>query len=230
MCYGITGCVLQHSEGSDKVDLTSKGGGPLGHQGHSASSLAVVPEKENSDNGGGMNTEGESIPAPVTPHVAPPQIVIEVTGPGSPQGSSRGGSGCGSLSPEAAQLEQALESRLGGFTIVVTGEDDEETQHLEDWDGEAGRGGGGMEDGGGTSRGESECDGGGGGKEDSGRYRSENIKEIFKGIEQNKREEEEVEENGDDNKEKEKDEERKGDLTVQPADLDDHDHDSGILC
>ncbi|XP_069979054.1 constitutive coactivator of PPAR-gamma-like protein 1 homolog isoform X2 [Penaeus vannamei] len=222
----------KHSEGSDRVDLASKGGGPLGHQGHSASSLAVVPERENSDNGGGMSTEGESVPAPVTPHVAPPQIVIEVTGPGSPQGSSRGGSGCGSLSPEAAQLEQALESRLGGFTIVVTGEDEEEIQHLEDWGGEAGRGGG-MEDaGGGTNHGEREYYGGGGGRKgDSESGRGENIKEIFKGIEQNKREEEEVEENvGDDNKEKEKDEERKGDLTVQPADLDDHDHDSGGGC
>ncbi|XP_047473051.1 constitutive coactivator of PPAR-gamma-like protein 2 isoform X5 [Penaeus chinensis] len=191
--------------------------------------LRYKPFQSGRRDGGHRQSPHQSVPKQ---EVQESKIVIEVTGPGSPQGSSRGGSGCGSLSPEAAQLEQALESRLGGFTIVVTGEDDEETQHLEDWGGEAGRGGGGMEDGGGTSRGESECDGGGGGggKEDSGRDRGENIKEIFKGIEQNKREEEEVEENGDDNKEKEKDEERKGDLTVQPADLDDHDHDSGILC
>ncbi|XP_047473048.1 constitutive coactivator of PPAR-gamma-like protein 2 isoform X2 [Penaeus chinensis] len=191
--------------------------------------LRYKPFQSGRRDGGHRQSPHQSVPKQ---EVQESKIVIEVTGPGSPQGSSRGGSGCGSLSPEAAQLEQALESRLGGFTIVVTGEDDEETQHLEDWGGEAGRGGGGMEDGGGTSRGESECDGGGGGggKEDSGRDRGENIKEIFKGIEQNKREEEEVEENGDDNKEKEKDEERKGDLTVQPADLDDHDHDSGGGC
>lgn len=178
VCCGITGGVPQHSEGPGKPDHSPKGGGSLGLP---VPGLAVVPEKENGDNGSGSSSIGCNF-------VAPPQIVIEVTGPGSPQSSSRGGSGSGSLSPDAAQLEQALESRLGGFTIVVTGEDDE-PQHLQE-DGDCGE----RETG----------DGKGGG-------------EIVEVISEHIKEEEE-------------EEERKGDLTVQQADLDDHDHDSGILC
>lgn len=140
--------------------------------------MAVVPEKENGENSSGNGNL-----------VAPPQIVIEVTGPGSPQNSSRGGSGSGSLSPDAAQLEQALESRLGGFTIVVTGEDEEPHPAKENID-----------------NGERETH--------SGR---ENVKVIIEGGHQEEREEGE-------------ERHQKGDLTVQPADLDDHDHDSGILC
>ncbi|XP_071522180.1 constitutive coactivator of PPAR-gamma-like protein 1 homolog isoform X3 [Panulirus ornatus] len=114
----------KHSEGPGKPDHSPKGGGSLGLP---VPGLAVVPEKENGDNGSGSSSIGCNF-------VAPPQIVIEVTGPGSPQSSSRGGSGSGSLSPDAAQLEQALESRLVGFTIVVTGEDDEPQKLQEDGD------------------------------------------------------------------------------------------------
>lgn len=140
--------------------------------------MAVVPEKENGENGSGTAVL-----------VTPPQIVIEVTGPGSPQNSSRGGSGSGSRSPDAAQLEQALESRLGGFTIVVTGEDEEPHPAKENID-----------------SGERETYIG-----------REDVKVVIEGGHQEEREEGE-------------EQHQKGDLTVQPADLDDHDHDSGILC
>ncbi|XP_053641364.1 constitutive coactivator of PPAR-gamma-like protein 1 homolog isoform X4 [Cherax quadricarinatus] len=169
----------KHSEGPCKLDISPKGGGLLGLP---VPGLAVVPEKENGDNGNGSSSRGYNL-------VAPPQIVIEVTGPGSPQSSSRGGSGSGSLSPDAAQLEQALESRLGGFTIIVTGEHDEPQQLHECGE-----------------NGERDM-------EENGRKGGESVTIIAEGI-----------------KEEEEEEERKGDLTVQQADLDDHDHDSGILC
>ncbi|XP_042225130.1 constitutive coactivator of PPAR-gamma-like protein 1 isoform X3 [Homarus americanus] len=172
----------KHSEGLGRPDLTLKGEGLLGLP---ALGLAVVPERENGDSGTGSSSNRSCN----MNLVAPPQIVIEVTGPGSPQSSSRGGSGSGSLSPDAAQLEQVLESRLGGFTIVVTGEDDEPQQLQEDVDSE-------------------EKD-----EEENRKVGEGHLTVITVGA-----------------KEEEEEEGRKGDLTVQPTDLDDHDHDSGILC
>ncbi|KAG0724596.1 Constitutive coactivator of PPAR-gamma-like protein 2 [Chionoecetes opilio] len=158
-------------EGPSKLDASPKYGEGSGLP---VPGLAVVPEKVNGANGRGIA------------NMVAPQIVIEVTGPGSPQNSS-GGSG-GSRSPDAAQLEQALESRLGGFTIVVTGEDDEPLP-LQDF----------------------ECG------ERETQIGREDVTVVIDGVHQEEGEEGDLHP-------------LKGDLTVQPADLDDHDHDSGGGC
>ncbi|XP_064078326.1 constitutive coactivator of PPAR-gamma-like protein 1 homolog [Macrobrachium nipponense] len=213
----------KHSECPSKVEAAlPKSGGMLGLP---VPGLAVVPEKDNNgDNGGGGNgSSGISLGAP------PPQIVIEVTGPGSPQSSSRGGSGSGSLSPDAAQLEQALESRLGGFTIVVTGEDDEPQPVIED------DGGGDGDDEGGDDDGD-KCEGSevnGKGERLAGNLYEE--KKLAGGKDREKIPiicvcSKSVDDDDDDEVEEEGEEDQKGDLTVKAADLEDHDHDSGILC
>ncbi|KAK3851415.1 hypothetical protein Pcinc_041934 [Petrolisthes cinctipes] len=215
---------MKHSEGLARNDNTARstgGGGNALGVGLSLPVLAVVPERENGD----YTTEGNRGNGLMTPEegggggggggvgmVAPPQIVIEVTGPGSPpQSSSRGGSGSGSLSPDAAQLELALESRLGGFTIVVTGDDDDDDDD----------GGGGEAD---DEANEDDDD------DDNNERRSNREKENRGGRKSSKGG------GGGGGEELEDEDERQrkcggGDLTVTGAtELDDHDHDSGILC
>lgn len=176
-----------------------------------------------------------------------PDIVIEVTGPeetGS-RHSSRAGSGSGgsrSLSPDAAQLEQALEYKLGGFTIVVTNEDNEEVP---------------LDSGRGTPRNQtdgsitpdylSRSD-----RSDDESYNEENgkerkkkkrkkkdsydLKKIIEGKElgnlgddEGEDDDEDDEQNGYDSEEEEDDEQRCR-IVLSPAVEDDGDHDSGILC